>query len=113
VPVELRVEGERRELPSGVDLSAFRIIQEALTNVLKHAGQVPVTVTLRYADDSLGVEVVDRGNGRAPHAPARSVAGRGLVGMRERAALLGGRLSAGPDPDGGFRIDCDLPLGRA
>jgi signal transduction histidine kinase len=112
LPVELRVDGERRKLPSDVDLSAFRIIQEALTNVLKHAGHVPVTVTLHYRDDSLGLQIIDRGNGRVADSMS-SRAGRGLIGMRERVALVGGSLTAAPDPEGGFHVECDLPLSGA
>ena len=108
LPVDLEIAGDPRELPSGVDLSAFRIIQEALTNVLKHAGRVPVTVTLHYRNDGLGIAVVNATNGRPP-AAAEPGTGRGLVGMRERVALLGGRFVAGPEPDG-FRVDCELPL---
>ena len=109
LPVEVTIEGDRRELPSGVDLSAFRIIQEALTNVLKHAGHVPVSVRLRYGDEDLRLEILDRGNGRRPTAES-ATAGRGLIGMRERAALHGGQLRAGPEAGGGFRVECDLPL---
>jgi signal transduction histidine kinase len=109
LPVDLDVDGEPRELPSGVDLSAFRIIQEALTNVLKHAGHVPVTVTLRYRNDGLSIAVVNAINGGPPTAVEPGT-GRGLVGMRERVALLGGRFVAGPEPDGRFRVDCELPL---
>jgi signal transduction histidine kinase len=112
LPVEVHVEGEPRELPSGVDLSAFRIVQEALTNVLKHAGHVPATVTLRYRDGSLGVEVVNATNGRVTGDTPPST-GRGLIGMRERVALLGGSFTAGPEPDGHFRVSCDLPLTAA
>jgi signal transduction histidine kinase len=112
LPVEVHVEGERRELPSGVDLSAFRIVQEALTNVLKHAGRVPVTVTLRYDNARLGVEVVNPTNGRVEGETPPST-GRGLIGMRERVTLLGGNFTAGPEPDGHFRVSCDLPLTAA
>jgi signal transduction histidine kinase len=110
LPVELVVDGDRRKLPSGVDLSAFRIVQEALTNVLKHAGKVPVKVTLRYREDSLEVEVLDEGHGGPDGRPPPDADGRGLVGMRERVALLGGRLSAGPEPSGGFKVACVLPV---
>jgi signal transduction histidine kinase len=112
LPVDLIVDGHRRELPQGVDLSAFRIVQEGLTNVLKHAGHVPVEVTLRYRDDRLGVEVSNRGNGRIVQPPESSP-GRGLIGMRERAALLGGTFRAAPQPDGGFRVECELPVNGA
>jgi signal transduction histidine kinase len=110
LPVELVIEGDRRELASGVDVSAFRIIQEALTNVLKHAGKVPVTVTLRYQQHAVEVEVLDEGRAAAHQRISSDGNGRGLVGMRERVALLGGRLSAGPGPNGGFKVACRLPL---
>lgn len=110
--IEVEVHGEPRELPPGVDLSAFRIIQEALTNVVKHAGHVPVTVTLRYRDESLGLEVLNRGNGDIS-AVSGNGTGRGLIGMRERVALLGGAFHAGPEPDGRFRVQCELPLTAA
>jgi signal transduction histidine kinase len=108
LPVDVEIEGEPRELPSGVDLSAFRIIQEALTNVLKHAGRVPVRVKLCYRSDQLAIEVENAadGDGAAITPPG---AGRGLVGMRERVALLGGRLIACPER-GCFRVRCELPL---
>jgi signal transduction histidine kinase len=110
LPVTVAIQGEPRELPAGVDLSAFRIIQEALTNAAKHAGRAPVEVTLRYRDASLGVEVLNAPNGNS-HAVPQSGAGRGLIGMRERVALHGGRFSAAPAADGGFRVECELPLG--
>lgn len=110
--IEVEVHGEPRELPSGVDLSAFRIIQEALTNVVKHAGHVPVTVTLRYRDESLGLEVLNRGNADIS-AVSGNGTGRGLIGMRERVALLGGAFHAGLGPDGHFRVQCELPLTAA
>jgi signal transduction histidine kinase len=93
-------------LPRGLDLTAFRIVQEALTNVLKHAGTSRAAVRLRYADDSLGIEVTD--SGRAPaHANGT---GRGLVGMRERVAAYGGELETGPRPEGGYTVRARLPL---
>jgi signal transduction histidine kinase len=104
--VALRVEGNATPLPSGVELSAFRIIQEALTNVLKHAGATRAEVLLRYADRSLGIEVADDGAGPNGHARA----GHGLIGMRERTALYGGTLTTGRSPTGGFLIAAELPL---
>jgi signal transduction histidine kinase len=112
LPVELRVEGERRVLPSGVDVSAFRIIQEALTNVLKHSGRVPVTLTLRFSDDRVRLQIVNRSNGHRPQSAGSSI-GHGLIGMRERVMLLGGSFTAGPEPDGRFRVECDLPIGTS
>jgi signal transduction histidine kinase len=105
--VELRVEGERRELPVGVELSAYRIVQEALTNALKHAGEARAAVYVRYGVDSLELEIVDDGAGDA--APSSS-GGHGLVGMRERAALFGGSFDAGRRPSGGFSVRVLLPI---
>ena len=108
--VDFTVEGAARPLPQGVDLSAYRIVQEALTNTIKHAGRVRSRVTLRYGDDELVVEVKDDGPG--PAADAREGAGHGLVGMRERVAALAGELHAGAGPDGGFLVRASLPLDR-
>ena len=108
--VDFTVEGTARPLPHGVDLSAYRIVQEALTNTIKHAGRVRSRVTLRYGDDELVVEVKDDGPG--PAADARKGAGHGLVGMRERVAALAGELHAGAGPDGGFLVRASLPLDR-
>jgi signal transduction histidine kinase len=106
LPVELHVEGERRELPVGIELSAYRIVQEALTNALKHAGNARAMVHVRYGMDSLELEIADDGAGAA-----RPVAtgGHGLVGMRERVALYGGKLDAGRRPTGGFAVRVLLP----
>jgi signal transduction histidine kinase len=107
LPVELRVEGEPRTLPVGIELSAFRIIQEALTNTLKHAGGAHAFVSIGYGDTSLELEISDDGAG----APAPVVnGGHGLVGMRERVALYGGRLDAGRRPSGGFEVRVLLPI---
>jgi signal transduction histidine kinase len=105
--VEVRVEGEERPLPATVDVSAYRIVQEALTNTLKHAGASRADVHLRYRPGELEVEIVD--DGRPNGGPASSSGGLGLIGMRERAALHGGRLSAGPAADGGFAVRAKLP----
>jgi signal transduction histidine kinase len=107
--VELAVEGERVPLPQGIDLSAYRIVQEALTNVIKHAGRARARVTLRYLDDELEVEVADdgRGPGRAGDG-----SGLGIIGMRERVEAHGGRLDAGAGTDGGFLVRASLPLDR-
>ncbi len=105
LPVELRVDGERTPLPPGVDLAAYRILQEALTNALKHAGQANVTVALRYGARDLEVSIDDDGRG-----PAANGGGQGLVGMRERVALYGGSFDASPRPGGGFRVRATLPL---
>jgi signal transduction histidine kinase len=104
--VKLTVVGEPRELPAGVDLSAYRIVQEALTNTLKHARASRAEVALRYGDAGLELEIVDDGSEQSAGG-----AGRGIIGMRERAALFGGELLAGPRPTGGFRVRATLPLG--
>jgi len=106
--VVVRREGDAATLPPGIELSAYRIVQEALTNTLRHARATRAEVTLRYRADALEVDVRD--DGRAgPSAPA-AAGGRGLVGMRERAALLGGTLEAGRLERGGFRVHARLPL---
>jgi signal transduction histidine kinase len=110
LPVVLEVTGERRPLPGGVELSVYRIAQEALTNALRHARPTRVTVTLSFAAAELALEVLNDG-ARAAHGAARP--GHGLVGMRERAALLGGRLEAQPDAGGRFRVVARLPAGGA
>lgn len=104
--VELRVEGEATPLPQSLELSAFRILQEGLTNVLKHAGSAHAEVTLRYARDALEIGVVDDGRG----TPNGSDGGYGLAGLRERVALYGGALEAGPRPEGGYTLRARLPL---
>lgn len=106
--VELSTTGHERPLPPGVDISAYRIIQEALTNALRHAGAGRADVTLRYGDHDLDVEVRDDGNGSGLTDVDGS--GHGLIGMRERATVLGGRLEAGDAPDGGFVVRARLPL---
>jgi len=107
LPVELHVEGGRRDLPVGIELSAYRIVQEALTNALKHAGEARASVHVRYGQDSLELEIVDDGAGEAE--PVAS-GGHGLVGMRERVALYGGRLDAGRRSGGGFAVRVLLPI---
>ncbi|MEU2227446.1 MULTISPECIES: sensor histidine kinase [unclassified Streptomyces] len=114
LPVDFKVEGTPRPLPSGVELTAYRIVQEALTNTRKHGGpNTGASVRLVYFDDGLGLLVEDDGKG-APHelyeeggADGR---GHGLIGMRERVGMVGGTLDAGPRPGGGFRISALLPL---
>jgi signal transduction histidine kinase len=107
LPVEVNVEGERRELPVGIELSAYRIVQEALTNALKHAGEARASVNIRYGSDSLELEIADDGAGASAPVPS---GGHGLLGMRERVALYGGRLDAGRRPSGGFVIRVLLPI---
>ena len=108
--VELATEGEPRPLPSGVDLSAYRITQEALTNAFKHAGPAHAVVRVCYGADVLEVQVVDDGRGAAADV-ASDGGGNGLVGMRERVALFGGELRAGPRAGGGYEVKARLPLG--
>jgi signal transduction histidine kinase len=112
--VRLRVEGTRPAVPGGVDLCAYRIIQEALTNVVKHAGPAQAQVRVCYGDREVSVEVTDDGRGvAAPAGTGRAGAGHGLVGMRERVALFGGDLKVGPRPGGGFRVAARLPFQQA
>jgi signal transduction histidine kinase len=106
VEVSLDVSGDRRPLPASVDLAAFRIVQESLTNVVRHAGATSASVKLNYGQRELTVQIDDDGRGGAA-----TNGGSGIAGMRERAAALGGRLDAGPGPDGGFRVSAHLPLG--
>jgi signal transduction histidine kinase len=106
LPVDLTVEGESRPLPPGVDVAAYRIAQEALTNALKYAGGEPTHAVVRYLRDAVEVDVVDEGRLRAP---ADGI-GRGLTGMRERVALFGGTLEAGPQERGGYAVRAHLPL---
>ncbi|WP_433188496.1 sensor histidine kinase [Actinoallomurus sp. CA-150999] len=106
VRVDVRWHGERRALPPDVDLSAFRIIQEAVTNVVRHAESRSCTVSIDYQDEDLTIEVTDGGRGHS----ATPGTGYGLVGMRERVALLHGDFTAGPHPEGGFRVTARLPL---
>ncbi|HET9171223.1 MAG TPA: sensor histidine kinase [Actinospica sp.] len=105
--VDLRVGGEVRRLPEGLELSAYRIVQEALTNVVKHAATDHARVDLRYRPEELAIEIVDDGAGARTENPA---SGHGLVGMRERAALHGGSLQAGPLPLRGYRVAARLPI---
>ncbi|MET4659339.1 sensor histidine kinase [Streptomyces fungicidicus] len=105
--VTTEITGGRRRLPSGVELSAYRIVQEALSNVLRHAPGATARVTLAYDPRGLRVEVVNTGPAR--EAPPSSGAGHGLLGMRERAVMLGGRLTAGPWTGRGYRVDAYLP----
>jgi signal transduction histidine kinase len=107
LPVELEVVGEPTALPPGVDLSAYRIVQEALTNALKHAGPARARVVVRYGADAVELEVSDDGAG-VSGAPGT---GHGLVGMRERVALYGGDLQAGQRREGGWALRARLPLG--
>ena len=108
LPARLEVIGEPMPLPSGVELSIYRIVQEALTNALKHSDPTNVTVTLAFHDSRLELEVVDDGTTATTDA---ATIGQGLIGMRERLALLGGELETGPREGGGFRVAARLPVG--
>ncbi len=113
LPVEVTVEGEPAALPPGVDVSAYRIVQEALTNALKHAGPTRARVRVAYAEDAVVVEVIDDGpaDAAAPRPVASPAAGggHGLVGIRERVAFVGGDVHAGPHPAGGYAVSARLP----
>jgi len=106
--VRTQVEGLPRPLPAGTDLAAFRIVQESLTNVTRHAGPASATVLVRYGPDDLTVRVDD--DGRGPAAAAGPGNGNGIRGMHERVAALGGELTTGPRPGGGFRVQARLPI---
>ena len=134
LPVSIQVEGTPYLLPPAVDLSAYRIIQEALTNALKHGGEAPTRVVVRYGPGELGIEVTDDGRGPPPPLPVYVPApvpatmpasvpvqapappspitgvGHGLVGMRERVSIFGGAFAAGPRPGGGFVVSVRLPI---
>ncbi len=110
--VELSIQGEERPLPASAALSVYRIVQEALTNTLRHAGPARARVIVRYLPDALEVQVSDNGGDRRPAevpAPATEGGGHGLIGMRERVALFGGELSAGPRPEGGYAVLARIP----
>src|SRR5581483_11138511 len=106
LPVELHVDGEPVPLPRGIDLSAYRIVQEGLTNALTHAGASNADVTVRYGRDELQIEVRDDGKGSS----TTDGLGHGLVGIRERVKIYGGEMSAGTAADGGFVLRARLPL---
>jgi signal transduction histidine kinase len=109
LPVEVSVEGEPVELPPGVDVSAYRIVQEALTNALKHSGPAHASVTVTYGLDAVDLAIVDDGRG----ASAVNGTGYGLAGMRERVAIYGGSFESGPGADGGYALRVRLPLPSA
>jgi signal transduction histidine kinase len=112
-PTELRVVGRPRLLPSSVDHAGFRIVQESLSNVLRHAGPASAVVTIAYQRDCLVVEVEDNGGAPASGGPTLPGAGSGIAGMRERARAIGGDLEAAPREERGFRVRARLPvLGR-
>jgi signal transduction histidine kinase len=108
--VTARIDGAPADLPAGLDLAAYRIVQEALTNTLKHARADTAEVNLRYSPAGLFLEVTDDGQAAVPAGPRGPAPGRGLIGIRERAALHGGTCDAGPRPGGGFAVRVSLPL---
>jgi signal transduction histidine kinase len=110
--VELSIEGEPRALPRTLELSAYRVIQEALTNTVKHSGGTNATVRVEYAPSQLEIEVVDNGGHMKDRTP-RTVGGHGLIGMRERVGLHHGHLRAGATPQGGFAVHATFPLNGA
>jgi len=109
LPVEITIEGDEVPLPRSLDQSAYRIIQEALTNALRHAGNTIAHVAVRYRTDRLELEVANDSHGNR-RLPDHAGGGRGLIGIRERVALFGGELEAGPRAGGGFVVRCRLPL---
>jgi signal transduction histidine kinase len=110
VSIALHIEGQRPAVPAGVDLAAYRIVQEGLTNVIRHAGGAPTVVTIRYTPDAVTIEIDDQGS-RTPSS-AVSSGGHGLVGMRERVELYDGQFDAGSRAEGGFRVSARLPIGE-
>jgi signal transduction histidine kinase len=111
LPVQVAVTGERAKLPAAVDLAAYRIVQESLTNVARHAGPATATVRVGYQSDAVVVEIADTGSGRG--GGVARPGGHGIAGMRERAAAVGGTLQAGPTAEGGFLVRARLPSGRS
>jgi signal transduction histidine kinase len=109
VTVEVHTEGDLGGVPDGVSLAAFRIVQEALTNVVRHASPAQARLSVRIGDGAVVLDVVDDGAGVAVRAAAPASAGQGTIGMHERAALYGGELTAGPRPGGGWRVAARLP----
>jgi len=107
LPIEVKIEGIERPLPPGIELSAYRIIQEALTNTLKHAGTAKATVTIRYANSTIELEIIDNGKGLT-RADGQEFRGKGIMGMRERVSLHGGKFEAGNMPEGGFSVRVTL-----
>jgi signal transduction histidine kinase len=108
IQVDLRTSGDAPDLPAGVELAAYRVVQEALTNVIRHAHATAATVRIAHHEDCLHVEVTDNGDATGP-----PVDGHGMIGMRERVRAVGGSFAAGPNPGGGFAVSARLDLGGA
>ena len=104
LPVDVVVDGDPKALPPGIDLAAYRVVQEALTNALKHAGAARAEVSVRYGRDALELAIVNDGR-----VPSNGRAGHGLIGMRERVVLYGGEFEAGPRREGGYAVRATLP----
>ncbi|TQS42229.1 sensor histidine kinase [Cryptosporangium phraense] len=113
LPVQMTVDGEPRPLPPGVELTAYRVVQEALTNTLKHGGPARASVAVCYADETLTIEVIDTGRSGSTGSEPVVGTGHGLLGMRERVGLYDGELTAGPRSEGGFGVKVELPLEAA
>jgi signal transduction histidine kinase len=111
LPVEVVVSGERAGLPGAVDVAAYRIVQESLTNVLRHAGRAKATVRVSYGPEAVDLEITDDGRGLSPRG-GNGHRGHGITGMRERAAVIGGSVETGPREGGGFRVHARLPAGE-
>jgi len=109
--VEVKIDGEKREIPQIVDLSAYRILEEALTNILKHARATKATINMNYQNDMLLLDIADNGHGIVNDGKIAS-GGKGLIGMRERVNLVKGEFWAGNGPNGGFLVKVKLPLGE-
>jgi signal transduction histidine kinase len=108
LPVDVVVEGDAKRLPPGIDLAAYRVVQEALTNALKHAGAARAQVWIRYRSTALELAISNNGTSRA-----KGGRGHGLIGMRERVTLYGGEFDAGPRAEGGYAVRALLPLDTA
>jgi signal transduction histidine kinase len=111
LPITLTVTGEPFALPAAVDLAAYRIVQESLTNVIRHAGPASAAVCLSYRPDEIDIDVTDTGHG--PKGAGSGTSGHGQAGMRERAAAVGGTVQAGPRPGGGYQVTARLPADGA
>jgi signal transduction histidine kinase len=112
LPIALAIEGERRALAAGVELAAYRVVQEAITNAIKYGGGAPTDVRVRYGADDVQLQVCDRGGAGGAASPVAG-GGHGLVGMRERVRVFGGELHTGPRADGGFEVRARIPVGDA
>jgi signal transduction histidine kinase len=110
LPVRLEQPVDLPVLPAGLDLTAYRILQEALTNAARHAGPAQLRVTLTWSGETLAIDVSDDGRGPVAGRGSSPGGGFGLIGLRERATSVGGGFDAGPGPDGGFRVRATLPL---